>query len=126
VYRFSERLAVVAGIVLPIGETLGRWGSLWVQPWAYLDDIFIGAFFLIAAWMSRRRPGIGERCLSAAYGFACAIGCGSLAMAVTQLEQTDPSGLSNSTAAIVKAIMLALGTIGLVGTVRGREVTPEG
>jgi len=44
-YRFSERLAVVAGIVLPVGETLRRWGSLWVQPWAYLDDIFIGAFF---------------------------------------------------------------------------------
>src|SRR5215831_9712505 len=125
-YRFSERLAVVAGIVLPIGETLRRWGSLWVQPWAYLDDVFIGAFFLVAVWMSRRRPGVGERCLSAAYGFACAIGCGSLALALTELDRTDPSGVSNSTAAAVKAVMLALGIVGLVGAVRGRDFTPEG
>lgn len=120
-YRFSERLAVVAGVVLPVGETFRRWGSLWVYPWAYLDDVFIGACFLTAAWMSRRRPLIGERYLSAAYGFACAIGCGSLASTLNTIEQTDPSGVSGTTAAVVKAALLALGLVGLAGALRGRK-----
>ena len=120
-YQFSERLAVVASIILPVGETLRRWGSLWVYPWAYLDDLFIGAFFLVGAWMSRRRPGIGDRWLSAAYGFACALGCGSLASTLSTIDQTDPSGVSGATAAIVKAAMLALGVIGLAGAIRGRR-----
>jgi hypothetical protein len=120
-YRFSERLAVVAGIVLPVGETLRRWGSWWVNPWAYLDDVFIGAAFLVGAWMSRRRPGIGDRCLSAAYGFACAIGCGSLALTLSEIDRTDPSGASGTTAAVVKGVMLILGVIGLAGALRGRR-----
>lgn len=120
-YRFSERLAVAAGILLPIAETMRRWGSWWVQPWAYLDDVFIGACFLGAAWMSRRHHGIGERSLSAAYGFACAIGCASLAAALMDIERADPSGLSGGTAAAVKAVMLALGVAGLAGALRGRQ-----
>jgi hypothetical protein len=43
-YRFSEMLAWVAGIVLPVGETLRRWGTWWDVPPAYLDDLLIGAF----------------------------------------------------------------------------------
>ena len=53
-YPFSERLAVVAGIVLPVGETVRRWGSLWVYPWAYLDDVLIGCMF--PAWCVDEPP----------------------------------------------------------------------
>ena len=51
-YRFSERLAWVAGVVLPVLETVRRWGTWWEFPPAYLDDLLIGGFFLVGAWMS--------------------------------------------------------------------------
>jgi hypothetical protein len=73
-YRFSQRLAWVAGVVLPLGETLRRWGTWWEFPPAYLDDVLIGAFFLVGAWKSHRSPLAGPRWLAAAYG--CAFGIG--------------------------------------------------
>lgn len=120
-YTFSEHLARVAGVVLPVGETLRRWGTWWVSPWAYLDDLFIGAFFLAGAWMSRRRHPAGERYLSAAYGFACAIGCSSLAATLAEIDRTDPSGVTGATAAIVKTVMLCVGVVGLIGALGGRR-----
>lgn len=48
-YRFSQRLAWVAGVVIPLGETLRRWGTWWEVPSAYLDDVVIGVFLLVAA-----------------------------------------------------------------------------
>jgi hypothetical protein len=48
-YRFSQRLAWVAGVVIPLGETLRRWGTWWEVPSAYLDDVVIGVFLRVAA-----------------------------------------------------------------------------
>ena len=118
-YRFSERLAWVAGVVLPVGETLRRWGTWWEFPPAYLDDLLIGAFFLVGAWKSRRRPVVGSRWLAAAYGCACGIGFMSLTMNLANLAQPDPTGVSGATASIVKAAMLALGITGMVGSLAG-------
>src|SRR5262245_9750280 len=53
-YRFSQRLAWIAGVVLPVGETFRRWGTWWDVPAAYLDDVVIGIFLLAGAWMSRQ------------------------------------------------------------------------
>ena len=41
-YAFARRLAWLAAFALPLGETWRRWGALWVQPTAYLDDIVAG------------------------------------------------------------------------------------
>jgi hypothetical protein len=41
-YRFSQWLAWTAGLVLPLVETLRRWGTWWDMPAAYLDDVVIG------------------------------------------------------------------------------------
>lgn len=118
-YRFSERLAWVSGVVLPLGETVRRWGTWWDLPAAYLDDVLIGAFFLFGAWMSRRNATTGSRWLSAAYGCACGIGLMSVISSLSYLNQPDPSGVSGVTAAIVKAAMVGLGVVGLIGAVRG-------
>ena len=122
-YRFSRRLAWVAGVVIPLGETLRRWGTWWDVPAAYLDDVVIGAFFLCGAWMSRRSSPVGVRCLAAAYGCACGIGLLSLVFGVTSMDQTDPAGVSGVTAVIVKVVMVSLGFAGLVGALRGPETT---
>ena len=59
-YRFSERLAWVAGVGLPVLETIRRWGTWWEFPPAYLDDVLIGAFFLAGAWVSRRNAAVNS------------------------------------------------------------------
>jgi hypothetical protein len=120
-YRFSQRLAWVAGVVLPVGETIRRWGTWWDVPAAYLDDVIIGAFFLFGAWMSRQSSPVGTRCLAAAYGCACGIGFLSLIFGVSTMNQTDPSGVSALTAVIVKVALVSLGLVGLVGALRGPE-----
>jgi len=117
-YRFSERLAWTAGIVLPAGETLRRWGTWWEFPPAYLDDVLIGVFFLLGAWMSRRNRASGQRYLTAAYGFACGIGSMNLAIDMVDIDRIDPTGVSGTTAVIVKAVMIGLAWAGLVGALR--------
>jgi len=122
-YQFSRRLAWVAGVVIPLGETLRRWGTWWDVPTAYLDDVVIGAFFLFGAWTSRRSSPVGTRCLAAAYGCACGIGLLSLVFGVTATNQVDPAGVSGMTALIVKVVMVSIGFAGLVGALRGPETT---
>ena len=65
-YRFSQRLAWLAGVVLPVGETLRRWGTWWDYPPAYLDDVLIGACLLAAAVVSRRDSPRGHAALAGA------------------------------------------------------------
>jgi hypothetical protein len=120
-YRFSQRLAWVAGVVIPLGETMRRWGTWWDVPAAYLDDVVIGAFFLFGAWMSRRSSPLGARCLAAAYGCACGIGFLSVVFGITSMNQTDPTGVSGTTALIVKVVMVSIGLAGLVGALLGPE-----
>jgi hypothetical protein len=120
-YKFSENLAWVAGVVLPIGETLRRWGSWWEFPLVYLDDLFIGAFFLFAAWKSRQGDATGSRWLAASFGCGCGMGYSSWASTMAQLDFVDPSGVSGTAAAVVKASMLGLALLGLFAALRGRS-----
>jgi hypothetical protein len=119
-YKFSETLAWVAGVVLPVGETLRRWGTWWDVPLAYFDDVLIGAFFLAAAFRSRRGDAAGSRWLAASFAFGCGMAYSSWTFTMGQLERIDPSGVSGVTAAAVKAAMLGLSVAGLVGALRGR------
>ena len=52
------------GILLPLGETLRRWGTWFVDPPAYFDDLSIGAFLLVAFWLSARDGTVGRRYLA--------------------------------------------------------------
>ncbi|MGH9309842.1 MAG: hypothetical protein ACRD1U_10740 [Vicinamibacterales bacterium] len=119
-YRFSERLAWIAGVLIPAGETARRWGTWWDFPPAYLDDVLIGVFFIAGAIASRRAEEAGPRWLAASYGFACGIGFMSLATNIVYIDRPDPTGASGLTAVVVKAVMMALGVAGLGGALRGR------
>lgn len=119
-YRFSQRLAWTAGLVIPLGETLRRWGTWWDMPAAYLDDIVIGIFLVVGAWMSRD-VAVGARWLSAGWGCACSIGFLSIIFALSSLESTDPSGVSGLTALVVKALMVSVALVALVGALGGPE-----
>ena len=118
-YRFSQRLAWVAGVGLPLLETVRRWGTWWVFPPAYLDDLLIGGFLLVGAFMSRRKTPAGARWLSAAYGCACGLGLMSLIANIVNISQPDPTGVSGLTASVVKIGMIGLGVTGLAGSIAG-------
>jgi hypothetical protein len=119
-YRFSQRLAWTAGVVLPLVETLRRWGTWWDTPAAYLDDIVIGVFLLVGAWMSRDAA-VGSRWLAAAWGCACGIGFLSIISGVSAINKTDPAGVSGATALVAKVVMVSLGLVALVGALGGPE-----
>src|SRR5262245_53292268 len=119
-YRFSQRLAWTAGLLLPLVETLRRWGTWWDMPAAYLDDIVIGVFLVVGAWMSRDVT-VGARWLAAAWGCACGIGFLSIIFGVSAIDTTDPAGVSGATALVAKLVMVSLGLVALVGALGGPE-----
>jgi hypothetical protein len=121
-------MARAAGIVLPAGETIRRWGTWWDAPAAYLDDVLIGAFLLVAAWKYARDPRVGQRYLAAAWGFGCGMGYLSLHSSLENIDATDVSGFPGIVAAAVKAAMVGLGVVCLIGTLHGEATagTPTG
>ena len=73
--RFSRRLAMLAGILLPAVETARRWHQLGDIRlfWAWFDDYAVAAFLLYAAWRMGKDAVHGHRVLAAAWGVACAL-----------------------------------------------------
>jgi ammonia channel protein AmtB len=92
----SRRLAYFFGAATPIAETVRRWGTLWDNPPAFLDDYLLGAFLLAGAWATRRRGSArAVSLLAAAWGFASGMAYSSAAFHwfVMRAGQLDPSGL---------------------------------
>ena len=46
--QFSRRLAIVIGILAPVGETIRRWSTWKQDPPSLFDDYILGAFLLYA------------------------------------------------------------------------------
>jgi hypothetical protein len=117
---FARRLAVVAGVVLPIGETVRRWHQLGDPRllWAWLDDWLIGAFLLYGAWRAGRDAVTGQASLAAAWGFTVAIAIGSFLTGL--FGDADPTGASRIVVVAIKGAMLALGVAALVSVLRWR------
>lgn len=104
-------------------ETLRRWGTWWDYPPAYLDDVFIGAFFLFAAWKSARDRHAGQRYLAAAWGVGCGTAYMSLYINAGSIDARDPSGVSGMVAVAMKGVMLMIAIAGLIGALRERPRT---
>jgi hypothetical protein len=120
--QFSRRLAIVAGFVLPIVETIRRWhqlGDLAVWPF-WLDDWAIGGLLLYGAWRTRRDIAGGRPMLAAAWGFACGLGYASFVSQLAALDRPDPSGVPSGTVVIIKGMMLAVAIAALVVTLAWR------
>lgn len=117
---FARRLALVAGIVLPAGETVRRWHQLGDPQMlsAWLDDWLIGAFLLYGAWRVGRDATTGQASLAAAWGFALALAIGSFLTGV--FGGADPTGWPRGVVVAIKAVMLALAIAALVSVLRWR------
>jgi hypothetical protein len=124
-FTFSRRLAIIAGIVLPIAETVRRWHQLQhLSMWpAWLDDILLGAFLLYAAWRVGRDRIAGQRFLAAAWGCACGMGYFSFFGQLARLDQPDPSSLPSIWVVVTKGVMLLLAIAALIDSLRPPERT---
>lgn len=67
--QFSRRLAIVAGILAPLAETIRRWSTWQQSPANLFDDYIMGAFLLYGAWRTGRDLRSGQRVLAGGVGF---------------------------------------------------------
>jgi hypothetical protein len=120
---FSRRMAIAAGLVLPVVETLRRWRQLGdIRVWPFwLDDWAIGLFLLYAAWRVGKDP-VGSRpFLAAAWGFALGMVYASFFSQLTAVDRPDPSGISSVVVVGIKGVMFILTVVALIGTLRARQ-----
>jgi hypothetical protein len=118
--QFSRRVAVVAGVTLPLLETARRWHQLAdVRAWPFwLDDWAIGGVLLYGAWRTGRDAAQGRPVLAAAWGFTCGLAYISFFSQLAVLDQPDPSGLPPSMIVAVKGGMFALAIVALIAALR--------
>ena len=117
--NFSRRLAVVFGILTPLGETIRRWhqlGQLSYLP-VWLDDYILGALLLYGAWRTARDARAGQRFLAAAWGFTCGMAYASFLFQLGHLHD-DPAPISGVWVAVIKGVGLVLAVVALVGSLR--------
>lgn len=117
---FARRLALLAGIVLPVGEIARRWHQLGDPRmfFAWFDDWALGAFLLYGAWRVARDPVTGQASLAAAWGFTLAEALASFFAGM--FGGPDPTGASRAIVVAVKGVMLALAVGALVSVLRWR------
>lgn len=125
--EFSRRLAITAGLALPLLETWRRWDQLsepvmWL---AWLDDWAIAAFLLWGAWRTRQDIRAGRHILAAAWGFACGLAYASFVASLLSTSAVDASGASRVTAVTVKAGMLTLAVAALIATLSYRPSSSQ-
>jgi hypothetical protein len=119
---FSRRLAILAGVLLPLLETARRWHQLGDIRlfWTWFDDYLIAGFLLYGAWRAGRDAVHGARALAAAWGFACALAFNSFFVQVSGLDRPDPSGVASTWVAAFKGGAAALAVAALVATLIAR------
>jgi hypothetical protein len=113
------RFAIVIGALLPIAETVRRWGT-GGYVWSWLDDYLIGAFLLYGAWRCRRDIVEGQRVLAAAWAFACGIGYGSFFGHVEHWGEHDVGNFAHELVTIAIGAGWLLAIWALIATIRAK------
>jgi len=111
---FSRRLAVIFGILIPVGETVRRWrqlGDISVWPF-WLDDYILGALLLYGAWRTRKDIHSGRPFLIAAWGFTCGMAYPSFFAQLLNLDP-DPGPIPSAWVAVIKGVGFALAILAL-------------
>jgi hypothetical protein len=123
--EFSRRLAIVGGILAPLGETIRRWNTWQESPPNLFDDYIMGAFLLYGAWSTGKNVRSGQRFLTAAWAFACGLGYYSFfgQLKSLRLGEIDPAPISSEWVLLIKGVAVTLAIIALVVTLRGLPET---
>ena len=118
--RFEVGAAYILGVLLPLGETIRRWGKI-ESITSYADDLLIGGLLLVAAWSVTRGRSWGNALLIAAWGMLCG---GLYYSFFGQLEHanTDVSGLANEVVIAIKGAIYMIAIIALARAIRAVPV----
>ena len=114
---FSRRLALVMGVLLPIAETIRRWGTWGYLP-SLLDDYLVGAFLIYAGWRTGHDAREGQRFLAAAWAFACGIGYVSFFSHLRHIREPDPAPIPHVWVTAVIGLGWALAIFSLVASLK--------
>lgn len=122
VLTLSRRLAFAFGILIPLLETIRRWG-VWGYPPSWLDDYCIGAFLLVAAMRARppREVHRARAWLAAAWGFTAGIGYTSFFMHLEHIHEPDPGNIPQFWLTTGIGVGWLIVLVVLFGTLRARE-----
>jgi len=118
--RFSRRLAIIAGILAPLAETVRRWSTWQEWPPNFFDDYLMGALLLYGAWRTGRDVRSGQRFLAAAWGLACGFGYYSFFGQLQSMgrHEVDPAPISSAWVAVIKGVAWAFAILALVVTLQ--------
>ena len=118
---FSRRLAIIFGVLLPLGETIRRWGT--GGPWyLWVDDYLIGAFLLYGAWRSGRNVREGQPFLAAAWSFTCGLGYASFFGHLEHINEPDRGHIPH----VMLTAILGLGwVIAILALITSLKKLPE-
>lgn len=118
--EFSRQLAIIAGFVVPLAETVRRWNTWRQSPPNLFDDYIMGAFLLYAAWRTGRDVRQGQPFLAAAWAFACGLGYYSFFGQLQSLRSgvIDPAPISSEWVLVIKGFAVTLAIIALVLSLR--------
>ncbi len=119
--RFEVGAAYVLGVLLPVGETIRRWGRI-ESITSYADDLLIGGLLLVAAWSVTRRKTWGNPLLIAVWGVLCGGLYYSFFGQVERGVSTDTSGLANGVVIAIKGAIYVIAIIALVRAIRSARV----
>ena len=118
--HFSRRLAIIAGILAPLAETIRRWSTWQEWPPNFFDDYLMGALLIYGAWRTGRDVRSGQRFLAAAWGLACGFGYYSFfgQLRSMALHEVDPAPVSSEWVALIKGLAWAVAILALVVTLK--------
>jgi hypothetical protein len=108
--RVSMYVAFVAGILLPILETIRRWDQLAELRYfiSWFDDYIIGGFLFFGAWRTYKSMSNGVRYLIAAWGFATGMCFYSFFGQLQAINEPDPGPLSSPAIVLIKGVMFLI------------------
>jgi uncharacterized membrane protein len=113
----STRLAYVLSpffLLVDLWRRFGRW-----HEWpVILDDVLAGVLLLVAIAKLRRRASDGRLYLAVAWAYGVGMMYGSFFGQLMEIARPDASGLPAPFVVGVKAVLLVLCVLGLVGAVR--------
>jgi hypothetical protein len=114
--QFSRRLAIAAGILAPLAETIRRWTTWRQSPANLFDDYIMGAFLLYGAWRVGKDLRNGQRVLAAAWAFACGLGYYSFfgQLQSNRLGQLDPAPVGSGWVLAIKGVAVGLAVVALL------------
>jgi hypothetical protein len=115
--KFSRKLALATGPVLPILETIRRIRIGGDFVW-WLDDYLIGLFLIGGALLARRNPDHGRIYLASAWGFTLGMGYVSFFSHLQRNNEIGAAQSYNGPVIGVVGVGMILATLGLIGSLR--------